>query len=100
MAVGIATLMGGAAGTMLMTFSVAAPWRAFGLTVTAFLVIVLAGMGSYIGSLVGGLIYGLLFSWLQVSKFSTYSEAILYGFMFLFLLFKPAGLFGKLESGK
>lgn len=100
MAVAIATLMGGAAGTMLMTFSVAAPWRAFGLTVTAFLVIVLAGMGSYIGSLVGGLIYGLLFSWLQVSKFSTYSEAILYGLMFLFLLFKPAGLFGKLESGK
>ena len=99
-AVAIATLMAGAAGTMLMTFSVAAPWRAMGLTITAFMVIVLAGMGSYMGSFIGGLIYGVLVSWLQVSKFSTYSEAILYGLMILFLLFKPAGLFGKLESGK
>lgn len=95
MAVAIATLLGGAAGAMLMTFSVAAPWRAFGLTVTAFLVIVLGGLGSYIGSLVGGVIFGVFMSWVQVSKFSTYSEAILYAFMFVFLLIKPRGLFGK-----
>ena len=94
-AVAIATLLGGAAGGLLMTFSVAAPWRAFSLTVTAFLVIVLGGMGSYTGALVGGLTFGVFMSWVQVSKFSTYSEAILYGFMFVFLLIRPRGLFGK-----
>jgi branched-chain amino acid transport system permease protein len=94
-AVAIATLLAGAAGAMLMTFSVAAPWRAFSLTMTAFLVIVLGGVGSYIGALVGGLLFGVVMSWVQVSKFSTYSEAILYGFMFVFLLVKPRGLFGR-----
>lgn len=94
-AVAIATLLGGAAGAMLMTFSVAAPWRAFNLTMTAFLVIALGGVGSYLGALVGGVIFGVVMSWLQVSRFSTYSEAILYGFMFLFLLMMPRGLFGR-----
>lgn len=94
-AVAIATLLGGAAGAMLMTFSVAAPWRAFSLTMTAFLVIVLGGVGSYVGALVGGIIFGVFMSWVQVSRFSTYSEAILYGLMFVFLLIKPRGLFGR-----
>jgi branched-chain amino acid transport system permease protein len=94
-AVAIATLLGSAAGAMLMTFSVAAPWRAFSLTMTAFLVIVLGGVGSYVGALVGGIIFGVFMSWVQVSRFSTYSEAILYGFMFVFLLIRPRGLFGR-----
>jgi branched-chain amino acid transport system permease protein len=98
MAVAIASLLGGLAGTMLMTFSVATPLRAFDMTILSFLIIVLGGFGSFIGVVIGGLIFGLLFSWAKISAFSTFAEAIIYGIMFLFILFKPAGLFGKIES--
>lgn len=100
MAVAIASLLGGLAGTMLITFSVATPLRAFDMTIFSFLIIALGGFGSYIGAVVGGLIFGLIFSWAKISMFSTFAMAIVYGFMFLVLLFKPAGLFGKLEAGK
>jgi len=100
MAVAIASLLGGLAGTMLVTFSVVTPLRAFDLTVFAFLIIMLGGFGSYIGAIVGGLIFGLTFSLAKVSMFSTYAAAIVYGLMFLVLLFRPAGIFGKIEAGK
>lgn len=95
MAVAIASLLAGAAGTLLVTFSVITPLRAFDLTVFSFLIIALGGIGSYLGAFIGGLIFGLVFSLAQGSIISTYAEAFVYGLMLFIIFLKPTGLFGK-----
>lgn len=95
MAVAIASLLAGAAGTLLVTFSVITPMRAFDLTVFSFLIIALGGIGSYLGAFIGGLIFGLVFALAQGSIISTYAEAFVYGLMLFIIFLKPRGLFGK-----
>ena len=95
MAVAIASLLAGAAGTLLVTFSVITPLRAFDLTVFSFLIIALGGLGSYLGAFIGGLIFGTVFALAQGSIISTYAEAFVYGLMLVVIFIKPTGLFGK-----
>lgn len=61
----------------------------------AFAAAVLGGIGSLTGSVVGGVLVGLSEALATVFFGGQYSEATAYVILFLVLLIKPSGLFGK-----
>jgi branched-chain amino acid transport system permease protein len=66
----------------------------------AFVAAVLGGIGNIPGAALGGLLLGLIETFVNGSRFSTYTDAIAFTALILILLFKPAGLLGKLEVEK
>jgi branched-chain amino acid transport system permease protein len=68
--------------------------------ITAFVAAVLGGIGSIPGAALGGLLIGLVETFVKGSRFSTWTDAIAFLILILILLFKPAGLLGKLQPEK
>ncbi len=66
----------------------------------AFVAAVLGGIGNLPGAALGGLIIGLLETFVKGSRWSTYSDAIAFAILILILLFRPAGLLGKMRVEK
>lgn len=95
LAFGIGTACVGAAGTLLSTFYYISPTVGTVFTLTAFLVVVLGGMGSFTGSFFGGLIVGLVESLGAVYIATQYRELITFVLFIFILIFKPSGLLGK-----
>ena len=58
-------------------------------------VIILGGMGSVTGAVVGGFILGAVETLAIAYGLSAWRDAILFGVMFLLLVARPTGLFGK-----
>jgi len=58
-------------------------------------VIIVGGMGSLVGAALGGLILGLAEVFAIVAIGSTWRDAIAFGLLFLILLVRPQGLFGR-----
>ena len=94
-AFGIGTACVGAAGTVAAPFFYVSPQVGGVFVITAFVVVVLGGMGNFIGALVGGLIIGLAESVGAAFIPGQLKQFIIYLIFILVLLFKPAGLFGK-----
>ena len=94
-AFGIGTALGGAAGSLdsfLFPFYPARHWEWIAILLS---LIVLGGMGSLMGALVGAVL--LAVSSVYVSHFfgPTWSPITFFLALFLILLFRPQGLFGK-----
>ncbi len=66
----------------------------------AFVAAVLGGIGNIPGAALGGLVLGLIETFVNGSRFSTYTDAIAFAVLILILLFRPAGLLGKLQVEK
>jgi branched-chain amino acid transport system permease protein len=66
----------------------------------AFVAAVLGGIGSIPGAALGGLLLGVVESFVNGSRYSTYTDAIAFSILILILLFKPAGLLGKVQIEK
>jgi branched-chain amino acid transport system permease protein len=66
----------------------------------AFIAAVLGGIGNLPGAALGGLLIGLMETFVKGSRWSTYSDAIAFAILILILLFRPAGLLGKLRVEK
>jgi branched-chain amino acid transport system permease protein len=66
----------------------------------AFVAAVLGGIGNIPGAAVGGLILGLVETFVKGSSWSTFSDAIAFAVLIIILVFRPAGLFGKVEVEK
>ena len=66
----------------------------------AFVAAVLGGIGNLPGAALGGLLIGLMETFVNGSRWSTYSDAIAFAILILILLFRPAGLLGKLRVEK
>ena len=87
--------LGGLAGTLVGTsFGVAGPY--FGVTygLKGLAVIVLGGLGSIPGAVFGGMIIGLAEAFVP-ADFSAYKEAVAFALLFLVLLVRPQGVFGR-----
>lgn len=88
----------GAAGMLLTPMYYISPTVGARFALTAYIIVVLGGMGSLLGAVVGSLIIG------QVEVFSGFfisphlNQAIYYVIFIAILLFKPTGLFGKAGS--
>lgn len=92
---GIAGLLATVAGLMLFTSQVIHPPLGHGLTIKAFIITVLAGMGSLPGVLVGALLIGLIESLTTTFFQSSLSELASMVVFLLVLIVLPSGLFGQ-----
>ncbi len=66
----------------------------------AFVAAVLGGIGNIPGAALGGVLLGVVETLVNGSRWSTYTDAIAFTVLILILLFRPAGLLGKLDIEK
>ncbi len=94
-AFGLGCALAGAAGVILTPIFPVTPTVGVGVSLTAFVVVVLGGMGSFVGCVVGGVLMGLVENLGAAYISSAYKQ--LFGFVILIvvLFVRPAGLFGR-----
>lgn len=99
---GIAAAMAGVAGTMIATVGSFNPTTTPGqLTLDAFVISVLGGLGNTYGALVGGLVLGVAESVGGLLLTGTWVNAIAMAVLILTLVIRPSGLIGKAQySGR
>jgi branched-chain amino acid transport system permease protein len=70
---------------------------AIGFTVITFaaIAVIVGGVGHLPGAAVGGLLLGLLQSFSVLLLPLSWQDVVVYGLLFLFLLFRPQGIFGR-----
>ena len=66
----------------------------------AFVAAVLGGIGNISGAALGGLFLGIIETFVAGTGWSTYRDAIAFAVLILILLFRPAGLLGRLQVEK
>jgi branched-chain amino acid transport system permease protein len=92
---GLGCALAGTAGVILTPIFPVTPTIGVGVSLTAFVVVVLGGMGSFLGCLVGGVVLGVVENLGSAYISSAYKQ--LFGFVILIvvLFVRPAGLFGR-----
>jgi branched-chain amino acid transport system permease protein len=95
---GLGCALAGAAGVILTPIFPVTPTVGVGVSLTAFVVVVLGGMGSFSGCIAGGLLIGVVENLGAAYISSAYKQ--LFGFVILIavLFLRPAGLFGRRQS--
>jgi branched-chain amino acid transport system permease protein len=87
--------LAGLAGALISMFYEINPYIGLPYTITAFIIIVLGGLGNIMGSLLGGFILGLVET-VGISLTSPGLRAIItYGLFIAIILLRPRGIFGK-----
>jgi len=66
----------------------------------AFVAAVIGGIGNIPGAALGGVLLGLVETFVNGSRFSTWTDGIAFAVLILILLFRPAGLLGKPQIEK
>jgi branched-chain amino acid transport system permease protein len=85
----------GLAGVLVSMTQEISPFMGFPLTVTAFVVVILGGLGNVLGSLVGGIILGVLETFGVALTAPSYQSIMIYGVFIAVLLLRPQGLLGS-----
>jgi len=87
----------GVAGPLLATFHYVTPTVGLNFLMTAFVVVILGGMGNFLGAFFGGLIIGLTESIgaIFIPGPGSLSPIVTFIFLIVILLYKPEGLFGR-----
>lgn len=87
--------MAGLAGGLISMFYEITPFMGLPYTITAFIVIVLGGLGNIMGSLLGGFLLGLVET-IGISITSPGLRSIIsYGIFIAVILIRPKGIFGR-----
>lgn len=92
---GLGTALAGVSGTLLTLTQAFSPNIAGGLTLRAFIVAILGGLGRVEGALVGGLVLGVIETFSSYVIGESYKNAIAFGLMVVMLVLKPSGLMGR-----
>jgi branched-chain amino acid transport system permease protein len=95
---GLGCALAGAAGVILTPVFPVTPTAGLPVALTAFVVVVLGGMGSMWGCIVGGLILGLVENLGAAFVSTGYKHIFGFIILILVLLLRPAGLFGRSET--
>jgi len=91
----ISFAMAGLAGCLISMFYEITPFMGLPYTITAFIVIVLGGLGNIMGSLLGGFLLGLVET-IGISITSPGLRSIIsYGIFIAVILIRPKGIFGR-----
>lgn len=85
----------GCAGALMVTLTDATPMIAPGLTLLAFTIVIIGGMGSMVGALVGGLLIGVVEALASVVIAPSMKTMVSFGLLVLVLALRPQGLMGK-----
>ncbi|MGQ9675528.1 MAG: branched-chain amino acid ABC transporter permease [Chloroflexota bacterium] len=91
---GLGTAVAGAAGSLIMPFFTVTPTTGDTFNITAFVIVVLGGMGNVPGALVGGLIIGVTEALGALFLPGSSKQLGVFIVFILTLLFRPSGLFG------
>lgn len=91
---GIGAACAGVAGAAVAPFFPVYPTVGSLFVITAFVVVVLGGMGSFVGAYFGGLIIGMAESMGAIFLPASMKSLISFVIFVLILLFRPSGLFG------
>jgi branched-chain amino acid transport system permease protein len=83
-----------AAGVLLLPLMPLSPHLGHDFTLTAFIVVILGGMGNLMGALVGGLILGVAESVSTLFLPATLKHAVSFSILIIIMLFRPQGLLG------
>jgi branched-chain amino acid transport system permease protein len=87
--------LGGVAGTLVgSSVSIAGPYFGLAFGLKGLAVIVLGGLGSIPGAVVAGLVIGLAEAFVP-PQYSGYKDAVAFAILFIVLLVRPQGLFGR-----
>ncbi len=87
--------LGGVAGTLVgSSVSIAGPYFGLAFGLKGLAVIVLGGLGSIPGAVVAGLVIGLAEAFVP-PQYSGYKDAVAFAILFIVLLVRPRGLFGR-----
>jgi branched-chain amino acid transport system permease protein len=99
---GISAALAGVAGTMIATVGSFNPTTTPGqLTLDAFVISVLGGLGNTYGALVGGFVLGIVESVGGLVLTGTWVNAIAMALLIVTLIIRPSGLIGKAQySGR
>jgi branched-chain amino acid transport system permease protein len=92
---GLGATLAGAAGMLLGSIYTVEAAIGGVISLKAFVVVILGGMGSFAGAIVGGLILGLAEALWGGYVATGYVDAIGFGLVILTLLVRPYGLFNK-----
>jgi branched-chain amino acid transport system permease protein len=88
----------GLAGVLVSMTEEISPFMGFPLTVTAFVVVILGGLGNVLGSLLGGLLLGVLETFGVALTAPSYRSIMIYAVLIAVLLLRPQGLLGAGRS--
>ena len=95
---GMGCALAGAAGVILAPVFPVTPTSGVPIALTAFVVVVLGGMGSMWGCIVGGLTLGLVENFGAAFISTGYSHVFGFIILILVLAIRPVGLFGRRAS--
>lgn len=88
----------GAAGSIMMALTDMTPMLAPSLTLLAFTIVIVGGLGSMTGALAGGLLIGVAEAVASIVVSPAIKSMVSFGLLVLVLALRPQGLFGKAES--
>jgi branched-chain amino acid transport system permease protein len=91
---GIGFLLLGIAGPMVIPLLTMMPFMGLHLTLFAFIILVLGGMGNFLGAMLGGLILGMAEALGYLYLGAGFAPAVPYSIFILVLLFRPQGILG------
>jgi branched-chain amino acid transport system permease protein len=93
-AFGIGIACAGAAGSILLPFFYVSPNVGSVFTLTAFVIVVLGGMGNFVGALLGGFIIGVAEAMGEIFLPGALKQVVSFVIFILILFFRPMGLLG------
>jgi branched-chain amino acid transport system permease protein len=93
LAFGIASVLAGIAGAVVMPYGVASPSGGLDIVIKAFVIVIIGGLGSIGGALVGALIIGIVEGILSALWSPAFASAALFIILIIMLTFKPEGFF-------
>lgn len=97
----VAAALGGVAGVLIgLDFNAITPFMGQPILHKGIAVIILGGMGDIRGALIGGLFLGFAEVLSKAYLSSQMGDAVAFGLLFLILLIKPSGLFGRVLERK
>jgi branched-chain amino acid transport system permease protein len=94
LAFGLGTACVAAAGTLAVPFFYVSPEVGNTFVITAFVVVVLGGLGSFAGALLGGLLVGVVESLGGLFLHGSLAQIGIFALFILVLLVRPSGLLG------
>jgi branched-chain amino acid transport system permease protein len=92
---GLGCALVGASGTLMVLMRDATPILAVQLTLLAFIVVIIGGLGSMAGALVGGVLIGVSEALAGFLLMPSLKSLFSYGLLILVLLLRPEGLMGR-----
>ncbi|WP_026476465.1 branched-chain amino acid ABC transporter permease [Alkaliphilus transvaalensis] len=96
----IATILGATAGILIAPATNVHTNMMADVHLKSFIAAVLGGFTSFIGPVIGGLLIGVMDNLVGFYISAKWRTVIVYGFLILILIVKPAGLFGKVRRKK